>query len=68
MITVTCPMETKMDRLKKRGMTEQEIQSRMNNQWSDEKKVLLSDYLIINDEKESLIQQVIAIHEKLMNS
>lgn len=68
MITVTCPMETKMDRLKKRGMTESEIKSRMNNQWSDEKKNLLSDYMIINDEKESLIQQVIAIHEKLMYS
>jgi dephospho-CoA kinase len=68
MITVTCPIEIKMDRLKKRGLTESEIMSRIKNQWSDEKKVPLSDYIIINDEKESLIQQVIAIHEKLINS
>jgi len=68
MITVTCPIEIRKKRLEERGMSVTEINSRMKNQWPDEKKVPLSDYIIINDEKESLIQQVLVIHKKLINS
>jgi hypothetical protein len=34
----------------------------MEMQWSDEKKKELSDHLIVNDEKSSLLEQVLKLH------
>jgi dephospho-CoA kinase len=49
------------------GVTHEQVKARMGHQWSDEKKVELSDFLIYNDESEFLVTQVLEIHQKLLN-
>ena len=44
-----------------------EINNRMKNQFSQEERENLSDYIIVNDEKDLLLTQIIKIHEKLIN-
>jgi len=58
-ITVTSPLELRIERLLKRNHTsEQEIKSRMNSQMSDEEKIKLSDFVIVNDEKTAVLPQI----------
>ena len=47
------------------GITVDELSARMSNQMSDEMKSRLASLIIYNDEKHSLIQQVIDIDHKL---
>ncbi|MBD3637079.1 MAG: dephospho-CoA kinase [Crocinitomicaceae bacterium] len=57
---ITAPYDLKISRVKKRsGLSEEEIKSRMDSQWSDEKKIPLADFIIINDESEPLLPQVV---------
>jgi dephospho-CoA kinase len=66
MITVTAPLEIRIKRILERDDTTREaILARIENQWSDEKKVTLSDYIIYNDGHLSLIEQVLKIHSQL---
>jgi len=65
-ILVTAPLESKISRVLKRdSASKEEVLSRMDKQWSDTKKRVLSDFEIVNDEKESVINQVLSIHEIL---
>ena len=66
-ICVTCPINLRIDRIKNRdGLSYFEIKNRIENQISQEEKVNLSDYVIVNDEKDLLTTQIIKIHEKLL--
>lgn len=66
-ICVTCPINLRIDRIKSRdGLNYFEIKNRIKNQISQEEKVNLSDYVIVNDEKDLLTTQIIKIHEKLL--
>lgn len=48
-IVVTAPKETRIERVIKRDkISREEVEARMVNQWSDELKITLSDYLIQN--------------------
>lgn len=52
-ILVTAPKEIRLQRVMKRDhITEIEVIKRMGNQWEDEKKIPLADFLIENIEKE----------------
>ncbi len=65
-ITVTAPRELRIQRVMKRDNTSRKnVEKRMNNQWSDEKKIKMSDYVIVNDEKRAVITQVLNIFEQL---
>ncbi|MCH2196704.1 dephospho-CoA kinase [Kordia sp.] len=65
-ITVVAPLETRFERLLQRDQTTREaIQSRMNNQWSDAKKIALSDYIIHNEDLEKAKNQVAKIHQEI---
>ena len=65
-ILVSAPKELKISRVLKRDKsTRKEVLLRIDKQWSDEKKRALSDFEILNDEQESLIKQVLAIHKSL---
>jgi dephospho-CoA kinase len=65
-ILVTAPENIRKERIKKRdGITEEEIQSRINQQWPENKKLALCDFQIINDGKSFLIPQVLKIHQLL---
>ena len=67
-ILVTAPEELCISRVIKRdGVSEQMVRQRMQNQWTQERKTKLSDYLIVNDEIKLIIPQVVAIHEKLLS-
>jgi dephospho-CoA kinase len=65
-ILICAPEGYRIERIKARDkMDEAAIRSRMSAQWKDEQKRPLSDYCIENDEKHSLIDQVLKIHEEL---
>lgn len=67
-ILVTCPIDLRKQRTMKRsGMSELEFNKRVSNQWTDEQKRKLADFEIINDEKHSIIHQVLSIHNQLQN-
>ncbi|MFG6687559.1 dephospho-CoA kinase [Mariniflexile sp. HNIBRBA6329] len=68
-ITVTAPKEVRIQRLLKRDdTTEEKVKTIMRNQWSDEEKVKLSDYVITNIELENTMNQVKKIHVKILKS
>lgn len=65
-ITVTAPKNIKIERVVKRDkVTKEAVESRMKNQWSDEKKVFLSNYVIKNTEKTATKEQVLRIHKNI---
>ena len=67
-ICISAPKNLRIDRVKARdGFKDYEINNRMKNQFSQEEKENLSDYIVLNDEKELLLPQIISIHEKLIN-
>lgn len=65
-ITVYADLETKIKRVISRdSATRKEVIDRMNNQWKDEKKILLSNYLINNINLDSTKNQINNIHNIL---
>lgn len=66
-ITVVAPIEERFRRIIQRDKTTREaVQSRMNNQWSDEKKIALSDYVIFNEDLAKAKLQVEKIHQEIL--
>lgn len=66
-IGVTAPKELRVKRVMERNqISKQQVLAIMEAQWPEEKKRSYYHYIIENDEKSSLIQQVIAIHQELM--
>ena len=58
-ITVTAPLEDRIARVMSRdGVTREEVMKRVNNQWSDTRKKLLSNYIILNISKEETLLKV----------
>lgn len=48
-ITVTAPLETRIQRVMERDHTDREsVLQRINNQWTDEQRIAKSDYIILN--------------------
>lgn len=61
-ILVTAPLELRIERVLKRdNIAINEIQERMSKQWSDEEKIPLADFVIVNDEAKPLLKQVEAV-------
>ena len=66
-ITVTAPNLLKIQRAMHRdNITEEQVVVRMKNQWSDEEKIKLSQFVIYNDEENLIIPQIIKVHEMLI--
>jgi len=66
-ITVTAPIQLRINRLMKRDtISKEEIMKRINNQFDDEYKINKSDFVIKNDEKELIIRQILLINEKIL--
>ena len=66
-ITVTAPEEERIRRVVERdGVTEEAVRERMKNQWSDEKKIKLSNEVINNISIEASLLKVREIHSKLI--
>lgn len=66
MILVKAPRDMRIQRVMKRDdVSEKAVLERMNNQWDDERKVLLSDFLIECDEQHLVINQVLDIIKRV---
>jgi len=66
-ILVTAPLVIKMDRVMLRdGVTKEQVEARMDKQLSDEVKSGMADFLISNNESESVILQVMALHNQFI--
>ena len=66
-ITVTAPIEIRIERLLERDKTSKEkIEDIMKNQWTDEEKVKYSHFVIENIEIENTKNQVLKIHKKIL--
>lgn len=67
-ILVTAPRDVRIERVMLRdGVTADKVVQRMENQWDEEKKASLSDYIIDNKDLESAKKQAVEI-VKLINS
>ena len=65
-ILVTAPKELRIERIKSRdALSVEDITLRMNNQWDDEQKLALANFVIVNDGKNLLIPQILKIHKTL---
>jgi len=65
-INVSCPIGLRLQRtMQRNAMSEEAFMQRVQNQMSDEDRNALSDFVIKNDEKSFLIEQVLAIHHQL---
>ncbi|SDR97739.1 dephospho-CoA kinase [Gramella sp. MAR_2010_147] len=68
-ILVTAPEELRIQRLQKRDDSSvSEIKQRMNNQWDDEKKSQMADFIIYNRELKQTKLQVEHIHDKILKA
>ena len=66
-ILVSAPQETRIERVIKRdNTTAKEVLARMKNQWSEEKKTELADYVIDNSGEKLVIPQVIELIQVLI--
>jgi len=67
-ILVTAPQNIRLQRVIKRDKVNAEsINKRMSKQLSDEEKLSLADFVIINDDKSPVIPQVNKLHKKFIN-
>lgn len=65
-ILVTAPLHEKTRRVMARNhITQEEVEKRMQAQWTDEQKIPLADYVISNADHEALIPQATTILTKL---
>lgn len=66
LIVVTAPLEDRIKRIQKRdGLNTSEIERRFANQFSDEEKIKVADFVLINDERSPLLNQVLTVLEQL---
>lgn len=68
-IGVYAPVHVRMARVMSRDkITREEVQQRMHRQIEESLKMKLCDAVIVNDEQQPVIPQVLALHEKLLQS
>jgi dephospho-CoA kinase len=63
-VLVTAPLDIRIQRVTQRdGITADEVKSRNDRQFSEEKKLAMANDVIINDDTQLVIPQVIKLHE-----
>lgn len=68
-IVVAAPEEIRKSRVMQRdGVDAAAFQARAANQWSDDKKEALANFLIVNDGRRLLLPQILRLHRILTNS
>lgn len=68
-VLITAPVAVRIERLMKRdGASAREIKDRMKNQWPDEDKQKLADWVIHNEDLSVTIKEVMKIHEFLLKN
>jgi dephospho-CoA kinase len=67
LICVVAPEDLRIQRVMQRDQVERAaVLARMQKQWPQAKKAKRSDFIIYNDGSQSLIQQVLRVHKKLV--
>ena len=67
-ILVTAPTDVRIQRVMNRdGVTREKVLQRIENQWNDQKKIPLSNFVINNTDLESAKKQVVDINNLLKN-
>ncbi len=67
-IIVSAPLELRIARTVNRdNVTPDQVKQRMANQWDEERKLPLADYVIFNDAQGGLIRQILDIHLDLLS-
>jgi dephospho-CoA kinase len=65
-IAVVTSENERIQRVMKRdGLTLELVKERINNQWSDEERIKLADFVINNNDDELIIPQIIEIDKKI---
>lgn len=65
-LTVICPEEVRVERVMRRSaMTRAQVLERMANQWSDERRTAVSDFVIVSDFRHPLLPQVWEVYMKM---
>jgi dephospho-CoA kinase len=68
-IVVTAPRALRIKRVMVRSnLSAEAVEARMAKQWPQEKKDSMADYLVDNSGKQSLIKQVLTIHENIIRT
>lgn len=68
-LTVRAPMELRICRAMARtNVSRESIVARISNQWSDEQRVALSDFVIESDSQQAILPQVVKVYNELTNS
>ncbi|MBN2349746.1 MAG: dephospho-CoA kinase [Bacteroidales bacterium] len=66
-ITISAPEDLRISRiLTRKNMTAEKAHEIINTQWTDEQKIKMSDYVIINDQQTLILPQVLHIHHSLL--
>lgn len=66
-IGVSAPMETRITRVMLRNeINREEVMMRISRQMDETEKMSLCDYIVLNDDKQALIPQVVALHQMLI--
>lgn len=66
-VVVTAPDDLRIKRVMDRSqLSRKQVLERMENQWPQEQKVEMADYVISNDLEHSVIKQVLQIHEDII--
>lgn len=65
-ITVVTDEAERIQRVKKRNrITEEQVRQRIRNQWTDEQRIKLADFVISNNDNELIIPQIVEIDKKI---
>jgi dephospho-CoA kinase len=65
-ICVTAPEALRIKRVMQRdGVSEDKVKERIDNQWSEEKKKALADFVIFADDEQLIIPQILKIIENI---
>jgi dephospho-CoA kinase len=66
-IGVSSPLELRIQRVINRDkISKSEVERRIRNQMSEEEKMKLCDFIILNDKEQLVIPQVLKLHERLV--
>lgn len=68
MLLVVAPKEERIQRVMKRdASSREEVLSRMNNQWEDDRKVELADWIINNGDTDKVLMQIESVVEEMLH-
>ncbi|MFC1222955.1 dephospho-CoA kinase [Pedobacter sp. BG31] len=68
-VLVTAPYEMKLKRVMWRdSVSEEQVKARMDKQFNDEEKSKLAGHFIVNDEQQSIIGQVLTLHQQFLKA